>query len=200
MIFNELPVLGAYLITPEKHIDKRGYFARLWCREEFAAHGIAMDMVQASVSHNDAAGTVRGLHFAWPPSCEGKLVRCGRGRMLDVLLDLRPDSPTFLCHVAVELDAGQYNAIYIPPGVAHGYQTLVDETAVVYMMTEIYRPELADGVRYNDAAFGIRWPLPVTRIAERDAAYPDFDLVAHRRRYDSSRDRPDPTHAAEASG
>lgn len=200
MIFKELSIAGARLIDVERRTDERGYFARLWCRDEFAAHGIAVDMVQASVSHNDIAGTLRGMHFTWPPSCEGKLVRCGRGRLLDVILDLRPDSPTFLHHVAVELDAADYTAVYIPPGVAHGFQTLVDGTDVVYMMTEIYRPELADGVRHDDAAFGIRWPLPVTRIAERDAAYPDFDIVAHRQRFAAARDRFNLAHAAAPSG
>ncbi len=183
MIFGALPIAGAYAIGVERRVDERGYFGRLWCREEFAAHGIQVEIVQTSVSHNDVAGTLRGMHFAWPPSLEAKLVRCGSGRILDVILDLRPDSPTFLRHVAVELDARQYNAVYIPPGVAHGFQTLVDDADVVYMMTEIYRPELADGVRYDDRAFGIRWPLPVARIAARDAAYPDFDREAFSGRY-----------------
>lgn len=199
MIFSELPIAGAYAISVERRTDERGYFGRLWCREEFAAHGIPVDMVQASVSHNDVAGTLRGMHFTWPPSREGKLVRCGRGRILDVILDLRPDSPTFLRHVAVELDEREYNAVYIPPGAAHGFQTLVDDADVVYMMTEVYRPELADGVRYDDAAFGIRWPLPVARIAERDAAYPDFDSAAHRRRFAAAHERAAPAHAAAAS-
>jgi dTDP-4-dehydrorhamnose 3,5-epimerase len=199
VIFSQLPIAGAYAISFEPHVDERGYFGRLWCRDEFAAQGICVDMVQASVSHNDVAGTLRGMHFTWPPSREGKLVRCGRGRILDVILDLRPDSPTFLRHVAVELDAGEHNAVYIPAGAAHGFQTLVDDTDVVYMMTEVYRPELADGVRYDDAAFGIRWPLPVTRIAERDAAYQDFDVVGHRHRFDAARDRARLAHAAAAS-
>lgn len=198
MIFTELPIAGAYAIDVERRTDERGYFGRLWCRDEFAAHGIAVDMVQASVSHNEVAGTLRGMHFTWPPSMEGKLVRCARGRILDVMLDLRPDSPTFLRHVAVELDARAYNAVYIPPGAAHGFQTLVDASDVVYMMTEAYRPELADGVRYDDVAFGIRWPLPVTRIAERDATYPDFDSASHRCRFAAASERTGSSHAAKA--
>jgi dTDP-4-dehydrorhamnose 3,5-epimerase len=199
VIFEELPIAGAYLIRVERRADERGYFGRLWCRAEFAAHGITVDMVQASVSHNDVAGTLRGMHFTWPPSHEGKLVRCGRGRVLDVILDLRPDSPTFMRHVAVELDASDHDAVYIPPGAAHGFQTLLDDTDVVYLMTEFYRPELADGVRYDDPCFGIRWPLPISRIAERDASYPDFDAVQHRRRFAAAIERMKSARVADAS-
>lgn len=170
----------------ERKSDERGFFARTWCRDEFARAGIAADMVQASVSHNRRRGTLRGLHFAWPPSREAKLVRCERGRVLDVIVDLRPDSPAFLRHVAVTLDEEQRNALYIPPGVAHGFQTLAEDCTVLYMMTAFYRPELADGVRFDDPAFSLAWPLPVSCIAERDRRYPDLDPAAHAARYRSA--------------
>lgn len=183
MIFENTLIPGVTLIVPELHEDERGHFARTWCRREFAARGMQVDMVQASVSHNRRAGTVRGLHFAWPPSTEAKLVRCERGRIHDVVLDLRPESPAFAQHFAVVLDDERRNAIYIPHGVAHGFQTLASDCDVLYMMTDFYRAELADGVRYDDNAFGINWPLPVTSIAERDRTYSNFDAAAHRTRF-----------------
>jgi dTDP-4-dehydrorhamnose 3,5-epimerase len=183
LIFQSTPIPGAHLVELERNTDDRGFFARTWCREEFKRQGIAVDMVQASLSHNRTAGTLRGLHFAWPLSQEAKLVRCERGRVLDVILDLRPTSPAFLCHFTVNLDDEQRNALYIPPGVAHGFQTLVDDCTVLYMMTDFYRPELADGVRFDDPAFGIVWPRPVTSILERDCCYADFDSASHVSRY-----------------
>jgi dTDP-4-dehydrorhamnose 3,5-epimerase len=170
---------GAFLVEIDRREDERGFFARLWCREEFAAHGIAIDIVQASVSHNVIAGTLRGMHFQRLPSREAKLVRCERGRVHDVIVDLRPKSATFAQHFAVTLDARSRNALYIPPGFAHGFQTLKDNSDVVYMMSDFYRPDLADGVRFDDPAFGIHWPLPVTCIAERDRSFPDFEPALH---------------------
>lgn len=172
MIFEPLNVDGAFHVRIEPHADARGFFARLWCREEFLAKGIRIDIEQASISYNARAGTLRGMHFSRPPAREGKLVRCQRGRVHDVIVDLREDSPTFMQHAAIELQASAHNAVWIPPGVAHGFQTLEDDTEVFYQMSEAYRPELADGVRYDDPALGIRWPLPVSVIAERDANYP----------------------------
>ena len=131
-------------------------------------------MLQASLSHNRSAGTIRGMHFSRLPAQEGKLVRCQNGRMLDVIVDLRRDQPSYLKQVAVELDDRSHRALYIPPGVAHGFQTLVDDCDVLYMMTQAYQPEFAAGVRFDDPAFGIRWPLPVNVISDRDRAYPDF--------------------------
>ena len=186
MIFQPTPILDAHAVELDRKADDRGFFARTWCREEFARNGIAVDMVQASVSHNRLAGTLRGLHFAWPPSAEAKLVRCERGRVLDVILDLRPTSPSFLRHAAFTLDDARRNALYIPPGVAHGFQTLVEDCTILYMMTDFYRPELADGVRFDDRAFGIKWPLPVSCIIERDRGYADFDPAAHAERYRSA--------------
>ena len=179
MIFESTPIPGACLVALERHADDRGFFARSWCRNEFAREGIAVDMVQASVSQNRLAGTLRGLHFTWPPSQEAKLVRCERGRVHDVILDLRPTSPAFLRHFAVTLDDEQRNALYSPPGVAHGFQTLVDDCTVLYMMSDFFRAELVDGVRFDDPAFGIVWPHRVTSILERDRHYADFDPAAH---------------------
>ncbi len=182
MIFVPTPLAGALVVEPERKADERGFFARTWCRHEFARHGLDVEVVQASISHNRRAGTLRGMHFAWPPSREGKLVRCERGSVHDVIIDLRPDSATFTQHVAVELNEDNCRALYIPPGFAHGFQTLTDGTEVLYMMTDFYRAELADGMRFDDPAFGIRWPRPVTVIVERDRSYLDFDRDAHVRR------------------
>jgi len=193
LIFHTTPISDAHAVELERKADDRGFFARTWCREEFARNGSAVDMVQASISHNRLAGTLRGLHFAWPPSAEAKLVRCERGRVLDVILDLRPSSPSYLRHAAFTLDDERRNALYIPPGVAHGFQTLVEDCTVLYMMTELYRPALADGVRFDDPAFGIEWPLPVSCIVERDRDYADFDPAAHAARYRSALE---PTGAA----
>lgn len=179
MIFTPTPIPEAFALELDRHEDERGYFARIWCREEFATHGIDVQITQASLSHNRRAGTLRGLHFSRAPAREGKLVRCQRGRILDVIVDLRADRPTYLQHFTVELDDRSHRAIYIPPGVAHGFQTLVDDSEIIYMMTESYRPELAAGVRFDDPAFGIRWPLPVSVISDRDRDYPDFDPALH---------------------
>lgn len=181
-----LPIAGCRLVTINRAADERGYFARLWCRETFAQAGIAISIEQTSASCNHQAGTLRGLHFAWPPAQENKLVRCARGRLHDVLLDLRPDAATFGKSLCVVLDADEHNALFVPPGVAHGFQTLADDTEVHYMMSEAYRPGLTDGVRYDDPAFKISWPLPVTCMSERDRAYPDFDAVMHRRRFEAA--------------
>lgn len=182
MYFHAAPLTGVYEIGLERREDERGFFARTWCAREFVAAGLPGNLVQSSLSHNARKGTLRGMHFQWAPSQEGKLVRCEHGAVHDVLLDLRPDSATFLTHFAIELDAERGNAVYIPPGIAHGFQTLADETRVIYSMTDFYAPDLADGVRFDDPAFGIRWPLQVSVISERDRTYPDFDRAHHVRR------------------
>lgn len=174
MRFSALPVVGAWLVQIDPHRDDRGFFARLWCRDEFAARGIDIDLPQASLSSNRVAGTLRGMHFARAPAREGKLVRCQRGSVHDVIVDLRHDSATYLCHAAVELSAARHESIWIPPGVAHGFLTLEDDTEAIYLMSESYRPGLADGVRFDDPTFGIRWPRPVAVISERDRTYPDY--------------------------
>jgi dTDP-4-dehydrorhamnose 3,5-epimerase len=175
MRFEPLPIDGAALVRIEPNRDARGFFARAFCVDEFSAAGLPTQLVQASVSYNERAATVRGMHFQWPPSQEGKLVRCIRGRLYDVLLDLRPRSPTYLQHLAVTLDEDNHDAVFIPPGIAHGFQTLLPRTEIWYQMTDSYAPELAAGVRWNDPAFAIRWPMPESVISERDAGYPDFD-------------------------
>ena len=180
MIFTALPIKDAWHIELERRADDRGFFARTWCAQEFAAHGVESPMVQASLSRNPIAGTLRGLHYARPPAREGKLVCCTRGRIYDVLVDLRTDSASFGQHVAITLSEDDGNALYVPPGVAHGFQTLVDECTVHYMMTETYQPGLASGVRYNDPAFKIDWPLPVSRMSAADRAFPDFDVASAR--------------------
>jgi dTDP-4-dehydrorhamnose 3,5-epimerase len=174
---------GSFLIKIEPMQDERGFFARLWCAQEFEQHGIAMEVVQSNVSHNPLAGTLRALHFQWPPSSEAKLVRCERGRICDVIVDLRPHSPTFTGHYAVELDGRSHDALYVPAGFAHGFQTLEADSDVVYLMSDYYRPELADGVRFDDPAFGIDWPLPVSCMAERDSGYADFDQSIYSDKY-----------------
>jgi dTDP-4-dehydrorhamnose 3,5-epimerase len=175
MRFEPLPVTGAILVEIEAHHDERGFFARTFCSREFVANGLPAAVVQASISYNRLCGTIRGMHFQWPRSHEDKLVRCIRGSLLDVLLDLRPHSKSYLQHCAVRLDDSQRNAVFIPHGVAHGFQTLADETEVLYQMTDFFAPDLGAGVRWNDPAFGIHWPLPAAMISERDATYPDFN-------------------------
>ena len=175
MKFTSTPLPGLLLVEPERFSDERGYFARTWCADEFAAAGIPSPMVQASVSFSRTAGTLRGLHFQRAPSREGKLVRCVAGAVHDVAVDLRGDSPTFRRSHAVQLTRENGLALYIPPGRAHGFLTLAADSEVQYLMTGHYRPELSDGVRWNDPAFGIEWPLPApVVIAERDRRYPDF--------------------------
>ncbi|MEO1078567.1 MAG: dTDP-4-dehydrorhamnose 3,5-epimerase family protein [Pseudomonadota bacterium] len=183
MKFIPKTLAGVYELELERISDSRGYFARQWCREEFARKHIDFEPVQMSTSGNTERGTLRGLHFQWPPSFEAKLVSCTFGKICDVVVDLRPDSHTFMQHHCVELDADKKNMLYIPPGVAHGYQTLTDSAQVSYVMSDFFAPELSDGIRYNDPAFGVSWPLTVTRIADRDARYKDFDPEEHCARY-----------------
>jgi len=177
---------GSYLVEIDPMEDSRGFFARLWCKQEFRQYGIDMEVVQASISHNAKPGTLRGLHLQWPPSCEAKMVRCQRGRIYDVIVDLRPDSPTFTHHAVFELDSRKHNSLYIPSGFAHGFQTLEANTDIIYMMSDYYRPVLQDGVRFDDPAFGITWPLPIASISPRDRDYPDFDPNGHARKHDQA--------------
>jgi dTDP-4-dehydrorhamnose 3,5-epimerase len=181
MQFEPLPIAGAVLVKIEANHDERGFFARTFCAREFAARGLPTSVTQSSISYNERRGTLRGMHFQWPHSHEDKLVRCIRGSLLDVLLDLRPNSSSYLQHCSVLLDEEMRNAIFIPHGVAHGFQTLSDKTEVFYQMTDFFAPELGSGVRWDDSAFEIHWPLPPARISDRDAHYPDFD----RARYES---------------
>ena len=175
MKFEPLGLPGAVLVRMERHSDERGFFARSACTEEFAAQGLSGAFVQSSISWNPRRGTVRGLHFQWPPSRESKLVRCVRGSIHDVLLDLRPGSQTYLTACAVGLDQDSRDAVYIPSGVAHGFQTLDDGCEVLYQMTDFHAPLLAAGVRWDDPTFAIQWPVSTgIVISPRDAQYPDF--------------------------
>jgi dTDP-4-dehydrorhamnose 3,5-epimerase len=178
MRFEPLRIHGAALVRPEPRSDHRGFFARTWCAEEYSAAGLARDTVQASISFNERRGTLRGMHFQWPPSREAKTVRCTRGALFDVLLDLRPDSPTYLTHASVELDMDNRLGVYIPPGVAHGFQTLADDTEVLYLMSDFFAPGLEGVVRWDDDAFGIVWPAAERTLSERDANTLNFDRVA----------------------
>jgi len=183
MRFKSLKIDGAKLIQIDARPDSRGFFARTFCAEEFAAQGLPPAVAQSSISYNAKAGTVRGMHFQWPPSREGKLVRCLRGGLFDVLVDLRPQSPTYLQHEAVTLDQDNRDAVFIPHGIAHGFQTLADDTEVLYQMTDFFAAELQTGFRWNDAAFGVSWPLAVTVISDRDAACADFNRAAYEAEY-----------------
>ena len=174
MIFTEAPLQGAFVIEPEPLEDARGLFARTWCRREFEARGLETRIAQCSTSLNKKKGTLRGMHFQAPPFAETKIVRCTRGSMYDVIIDLRPDSPTCTRHFAVVLTAENRKMLYVPTGFAHGFQTLEDTTEVSYQISEFYSPEHARGVRWDDPAFGIRWPDDDRTIVDRDRNHPDF--------------------------
>ena len=174
MVFSSTGLSGAFVVGLEKHEDERGFFARSWCRREFEQHGLNAALVQCNVSRNHHEGTLRGLHYQAAPHQEAKLVRCTRGSIFDVIVDLRPESETFLRHYGAVLGAENHLAMYIPEGFAHGFLTLEDQCEVFYQMTEFYEPGAARGVRWNDAAFGISLPAPVRVISERDRTYPDF--------------------------
>jgi dTDP-4-dehydrorhamnose 3,5-epimerase len=174
VIFRETPLAGVFMIEPELLSDARGFFARTWCRREFEAHGLNPRLAQCNVSLNRRKGTLRGMHYQVAPFEEAKLVRCTRGALYDVALDLRPTSPTYRRHFAAELSADNRTMLYIPEGCAHGFQTLVDDTEVFYQMSEFYTPEAARGVRWNDPAFAIPWPEDERTIIDRDDSYLDF--------------------------
>jgi len=169
-----MPIAGAYTIGIDPIVDQRGFFARTWCRREFEQLGLGGDVAQCSISFNQRKGTLRGMHLQGPPHEETKVVRCTRGSIFDVVLDLRRDSPTFRAWHGVELSANNRLGVYIPAGCAHGFQTLEDDCEVAYQISEFYHPECAQSVRWNDRAFDIRWPLPVSVMSAADRAYPDF--------------------------
>ncbi len=175
MIFRAQDLPGAFLIEPEPHADERGFFARTWCSDEFAEAGLPNEIVQSNLSCTRLRGTMRGMHYQRPPSREGKVVRCLKGRIFDAIVDIRPDSPTFLRHLGVELTSTNRLALYVPPGFAHGFQTLEDDAEVWYQMTDRYQPGLSGGLRWDDPALGIEWPMKPTALNERDAHYPDLD-------------------------
>jgi dTDP-4-dehydrorhamnose 3,5-epimerase len=171
MRFIETKLEGARIIEPQLLEDTRGLFARTYCAREFREQGLVDTFVQCNTSWNARKGTVRGLHYQLPPSSEVKLVRCTAGALVDVIVDLRPDSPTYLQHAAVELTARNRLALYIPAMFAHGFQALEDGTEVFYQMSEFYAPKLAKGIRYDDPKLGFKWPLPVTAISDQDLSW-----------------------------
>lgn len=171
MRFTRFPLPGPVLVDVERHEDDRGFFARTWCREEFAAAGLDTALEQCNLSYNRRAGTLRGMHWSAAPATEAKLVRCTAGAVLDVVVDVRPGSPTYLEHVVAELTASNHRALYVPPLFAHGFQTLVDDTEVSYQMGATHQRGTERGLRYDDPALGLHWPLPVTVVSDRDRAW-----------------------------
>lgn len=175
MRFTPTDIAGAYEIDIEPRADDRGFFARVWCREEFAKHSLATDFVQASVARSHRLGTLRGLHFQAAPHEEAKLVRCTRGAAYVVVADIRTGSPSFGRWIGVELTEENHRLLYVPPGCAQGYQTLADETEMFYQMSTPYVPTVGRGVRYDDPLFSIRWPLTIAAISDADRSWPDFE-------------------------
>jgi dTDP-4-dehydrorhamnose 3,5-epimerase len=189
MRITETRLRGAFIIEPERHEDVRGHFARTFCQDEFERAGLVSPIEQCSTSFNHRRGTLRGMHFQLPPAAEHKLVRCTRGRIYDVIVDIRADSPTAYEWLAVELGADDGRALYIPAGFAHGFQTLVDGSEVFYQISEQHRPDLAGGIRWNDPRLGIEWPIADPILSERDRSYPDLRGTSPRTRETARRAR-----------
>ena len=174
MKFVETDISGVVVVELEKHEDARGWFARAWCREEFTAHGLSVDLVECNLSYNEKRGTLRGMHFQVEPHAEAKLVRCVAGAVHDVALDLRPESSSYKKSIGIELSADSGRAVFLPEGIAHGFQTLTDHSTLFYQMSSVYSTEAAAGVRWDDSEFGIEWPLPDPIVSARDQSFPDF--------------------------
>lgn len=179
MIFRETPLAGAYLIDLERREDERGFFARLYCEREFAAQKLVDRFVQVNNSLAVTRGTLRGMHYQLPPKAETKMVRCIRGALLDVIIDLRSESPTFGQHFSAELTAENRRMLYVPKRFAHGFMTLEPNTEAIYLVDEFYAPDRERGIRWNDPRFGITWPLEPTVISDKDQSHPDFDPKHH---------------------
>jgi len=175
MIFTESKLKGAFVIDIERRDDSRGFFARVFCQHELESHGLKPVIAQANIAFNLKKGTLRGMHFQFPPAAETKLVRCTRGAILDIIVDLRPESPTFLEHIAVELSEDNYRALYVPERFAHGYQALRDNTETSYQVGEFYTPGSEGGLLYNDPRLGLQWPLPVSVISDKDQVWKRLD-------------------------
>jgi len=175
MIFTETKLKGAFVIDIERREDSRGYFARALCQHEFEAHGLKPTIAQANVAFNHKKGTLRGMHFQFPPAPETKLVRATRGAILDIIVDLRPESPTYLQHIAVELSEDNARALYVPERFAHGYQVLRDSTETSYQVGEFYTPGTEGGLMYNDPRLGLQWPLPITVMSDKDRVWKTLD-------------------------
>ena len=174
MIFTETKLTGAFIIEPEKLADERGFFARTWCKREFNSHGLNPNLVQCNISFNKIKGTIRGMHYQSAPYEEAKLVRCTKGKIYDVIIDIRPESLTYKQWISVELSAANHKSIYIPEGFAHGFQSLKDNTEVFYQMGEFYQPECACGIRWNDPQFNVIWPFEAITISDKDKNWDDF--------------------------
>jgi dTDP-4-dehydrorhamnose 3,5-epimerase len=175
VIFTATKLKGAFVVDIERREDSRGFFARVFCQHEFAAHGLKPVIAQANIAFNQQKGTLRGMHFQFPPSAETKFVRATRGAVVDIIVDLRPESPTYLQHVAVELSEENSRAIYVPEGFAHGYQVLRDETETSYQVGEFYAPGAEGGLLHDDPRLGLKWPLPVTAISDKDRAWKSLE-------------------------
>lgn len=174
MIFKETKLKGAYSIDLEKREDDRGFFARIWCRDEFSKHGLNTKLVQGNMSYTAKKGTLRGLHYQVSPFQETKVIRCTRGALFDVIIDMRSNSPTFKQWIGVELSASNYRMLYVPEGFAHGFVTLQDDTEATYLVTEFYNKESERGIRYNDPSINIQWPIAIEHISEKDNSWPDL--------------------------
>jgi dTDP-4-dehydrorhamnose 3,5-epimerase len=177
VIFSETKLKGAFIIDLDRREDSRGFFARGFCQHEFAAHGLKPVIAQANIAHNISKGTLRGMHFQFPPAAETKLVRCTRGAIVDIIVDLRPESPTYLDHVAVELNGDNQRAIYVPERFAHGYQVLADNSDTTYMVGEYYTPAAESGLMFDDPRLALKWPLPVSVISEKDQKFRLLDEI-----------------------
>src|SRR5215475_13502789 len=177
MIFTETSLRGAYILDLERREDNRGFFARVFCQREFQQHGLKPVIAQANVAFNKYKGTVRGMHFQYPPAAETKLVRATRGAILDIIVDLRPESATYLQHVSVELTADNHRALYVPERFAHGYQVLEDNTETSYDVGEFYTPASEGGLRQDDPRLGLVWPLPISEISSKDCAWATLDEI-----------------------
>ena len=177
MIFTETKLKGAFIIDIQRLEDDRGFFARAFCQREFEDHGLKPVIAQANIAFNHARGTLRGMHFQYPPAAETKLVRCTRGKILDIIVDLRPESETYLQHVAVELGEDNFRALYVPERFAHGYQVLEDNTETNYQVGEFYTPGVEGGLMYDDPRLGLEWPLPVSVISEKDQSWASLEEI-----------------------
>jgi dTDP-4-dehydrorhamnose 3,5-epimerase len=174
MIFTETKLNGAYVIEIKKLEDVRGFFSRVWCKNELEACGLISDIAQINTSYSKKRGTLRGMHYQVEPNQENKIIRCTKGAIYDVIIDLRPKSPTYKKWLGIELTAENYKMLYVPEDFAHGFQTLEDDTEVVYQVSQFYSPQSEQGVRYNDSAFGIRWPIDVRVITDKDKNWADY--------------------------
>jgi len=175
MIFRETKLKGSFIIEVRKIADERGFFGRSWCKKEFIAQKLSVEMAQANIAFSFKKGTLRGMHYQQEPFAEAKLVRCTRGAAYDVILDLRPDSPTYRQWIGTELTQDNYHMIYAPEGFAHGYLTLEDNTEMSYSVSQFYAPEAERGIRYDDPAFGIAWPADIRVVSDKDKGWPNYD-------------------------